>query len=323
MDGTTKKFRNLAIVFSVIAAVLFTCYAVMKAVSYPYASVGLLVVGGILAVAAIVCWILFGVKMKKIRDEQRFERQALEEFDEWLKVFEPLTKTAVELIRAQQGGERFTKFGGVPVVPPSFEWPTRNGKPLPFLLQIDFSEINGEGQLKNFPTAGLLYLFVEEFVTEDLDLQYPSKILFFEGEGRLEPAKAPHGLQTTYRQIFVAPEVIKTYPAPEDSGEAFDLYCARPHGGMDDGYDALCRENEECHLIGGWPSHLQYGGFIKQCAEGDGEKWVLLMQIKSEITREGDGDFMWGDDGVIYLYIREKDLIARNFDDIKIDMQCY
>ena len=35
-----------------------------------------------------------------------------------------------------------TRFGGAPDVPASFEWPRRNGTPLAFIAQIDFSEDN-------------------------------------------------------------------------------------------------------------------------------------------------------------------------------------
>ena len=323
MNGIIKRYSKLAILFTVTAAALIIVHFILKAVSYPYSSVSLLFVGGIVAVAAVICWILFGLEMKKIKDRQRVERQWEEEFAEWLKHFEPLTKIGAELVRTESDGEKFSKFGGLPVVTSDFKWPTDNGKPIPFLLQLDFSEINPTGNLINFPTSGLMYVFVYEFVNEEYEIEHIKKVLFFDNAEVLFRADKPKNLPTTFNEIYVAPKFIKTYPDVFDCDEAFEMYCARPQGGMDDDYDALCNGKTECHLVGGWPSHLQNGGFMKECREDEGDNWVLLLQIKSEYVKDGEDNFMWGDNGVIYIYIREKDLIARNFDNIKLEMQCY
>ena len=321
MNDKSKQYKELAIVFTLLAAILIISYFILKEVSYPYASIALLVVGGILAIAAVICWILFGVKLKKSKVEQTAEQQAAREFTKWLENFDHLTKTAAELIPLDGDKKGFSKFGGLPVVPTEFTWPTENGKPIPFLLQLDFSEINPNGRLENFPVSGLLYFFVEEVATED-DLEYIKKLVFYENANALECAKAPHDLQTKYKEIFVAPNLIKTYPDTDDCDEALDLCCARPCGGMDVRYNSRCWEKQDRHLVGGWPSHVQNGGFMKDCRESDDDNWVLLLQIKSEYSYGDDGDFVWGDDGILYVYIREQDLIARNFDNVKLDMQC-
>ena len=323
MNEIIKRYKILAIIFSVMATVIIVAHFILETVSHQYATVGLPVIGGIIAVAAVICWILYGIEMKKISGKQRTDRQSEEVFGEWLNEFEPLTKIAAELVYAEPGSGKFSKFGGAPVVPNEFEWPTENGRPIPFLLQLDFSEINPHGSLKNFPTSGLLYVFVEEVVNDENEIGHTKKFLFFESAKALVCAKEPHGLQTKYKEIFVASNYIKTYPDTDDCDEALNIFCARPHGGMDDSYHSLCCENMERHLVGGWPSHLQNGGFMKECMESDDGNWVLFLQIKSEYSKDGVGDFMWGDSGVIYLYICEKDLIARNFDNVKLDMQCY
>ena len=322
MNDKRKQYQELAVVFTVLAAILIVSYFILKEVSYPYASAALPVVGGILAAAAIVCWILFGVQLKKTKAQEQDDAREAQEFNQWLKNFDHLAKTAAELVPIDGDEKGFSKFGGLPVVPTEFEWPTENGKPIPFLLQLDFSEINSSGNLKNFPTSGLLYFFVEEVITDEYDLEHHKKVIFFENAQALECAQAPHDLQTKYTEIFVAPNFMKTYPDTDDCDEAFDLCCARPCGGMDDRYNNLCWENQERHLVGGWPSHVQNGGFIKDCRESADDDWVLLLQIRSEYSKGDEGNFMWGDCGVLYVYIRETDLIARNFGDVKVDMQC-
>lgn len=253
---------------------------------------------------------------------QIIEAESNDEFDEekfadWLTKFEPLTKLGARLKETQDNA--FSKCGGMPVVPKGFIWPTEynwvtsSSNPIPFLLQIDFSEVNALGKLKDFPAEGLLYVFVE-------GENYDYKILFFDKSDKLVTATKPDALEIIYKEFHISADVIKTYPDCGDCKEAFDIYCDRPFGGADDAYDELQKDNLDNFMLGGWAAYIQEGGFIEKLQEETNDKWVLLMQIASV----GDDDnFMWGDGGTIYLYIREDDLKSRNFNNVKLDMQCY
>ena len=323
MNVSDKNMKKVAITLTVIAAVLFALLLIPQdafdgaMILRGFAAVD----GSVFAIIAVVYWIKYAAAVKKDKAQYLEHKRAMEHFDEWVKNFDHLTKIAAELVRVDDDEKRFSKFGGLPTVPYNFVWPQLNGKSMPFLLQIDFSEINTEGRLRNFPTSGLMYLFVEEVFEPEYD--YVPKILFFDNAVNLSCAERPNDLQKQFVEFAVAPNIIKTYPNVEDCDEAFEIYCQRPFGGLDDGYDALSEENLECHLVGGWPSHLQNGGYAKDCKASDGYEWVLLAQIKSEMGDSDDDEFMWGDDGIIYVYIREKDLLARRFDNVKLDMQCY
>ena len=319
MKDKNKSLLTLAIVTLISAVIFFlACLIPESLLKDGNSRTFLVILGCIFIAASVVFWILLFIANR----QTLLAKHNIRQFNRWLKEFEYLTKTAAELVGVAGDRKNFSKFGGLPVVPPDFEWPTENGKPIPFLLQLDFSEINPKGELKNFPTAGLMYVFVEEVVNKEFEIEHIRKILFFDKEEYLFDAEEPYKLQKKYKEIYVAPNFIKTYPDIEDCDEALDISCARPHGGMDDAYFVLCGENSECHLVGGWPSHVQYGGFMKACRESEDENWVLLLQIKSEYTLHYEDEFLWGDGGVIYIYIRENDLIARNFDNIKLDMQC-
>lgn len=279
-------------------------------------------------------FIMTGVYLKKRKAEKSsaaYPRRAdkakpeygEKEFNEWLTKFEPFAKTGVRLIKTQHKG--FSKFGGLPLVPPEFVWPTYNSRPTPFLLQIDFGEINGDGKLNDFPTSGLLYLFVDnedvncpnfERGQEPYAVGRTFKILFYQQADSLKPATKPHSLGTVYKEFYVSPKAVKTYPDVDDCTEAFDIYCDRPYGGMDDEYDSLQRKTSCGHLLGGWASYVQSGG-LAILNERTGEDWTSLLQIDSE-----DDDFLWGDCGVLYLDIRTTNLKAQKFDNVRFDMQC-
>lgn len=211
-------------------------------------------------------------------------------------------------------------------MPKNFIWPVRGDVCLPFLLQIDFAEINGDGALADFPQSGIMYLFVDgdnvsapEF--KDGEEPYAEgktfKILYFDNVNGLAPAVKPDALQKVYKEFNVSAETVKTYPDTEDCEQANEIYLNCPVGGMDEGYDALEYENMDSTLIGGWASYIQ--GSCLPVKEGE---WVLLMQIKSYFDKSDDNCMLWGDAGNLYLFIRKTDLQARNFNNVKFDMQC-
>ena len=49
--------------------------------------------------------------------------------------------------------------------------------------------------------------------------------------------------------------------------------------------------------------------------------WLLLLQL-STVTK-GDFEWMFGDCGMLYFYIRKDDLAAKRFDKMQFSLQCY
>lgn len=281
------------------------------------------------AVALVMTFIYFILKKREQTVTTHYEKPDMDEqeFNDWLNNFEPYVKTAKKLL--QTSSKTFSKFGGMPDVPSDFKWAMRGNVPLPFLLQVDFAEINADGALIDFPQSGIMYVFVdsndvnspdfsdgEDFYSEGKTF----KIIFYDESYNLSPAKKPDNLQTVYREFNVSAESIKTYPDTEDCEDAFNIYCNRPEGGMDDGYDDLQGENIQSTLIGGWATYIQGSDILPNCKD---DEWVLLMQIASYEDESGDNGMLWGDDGNIYMFIRKSDLKARKFNNVKFDMQCY
>lgn len=310
------SLRRFAIVTTVIAVLFLALQFIPKtafegAWIFPYIAW----VGGVLsAFISAVFWIHFSRELKKIEVEKLKEMERAEKFSEWLKNFEPFAKIAAELVPADEGNVKFSKFGGLPVVPDGFVWPTHEGEPIPFLLQLDFSEINADRRITNFPKSGIMYVFVDEFAGDD-GWEMKAKILFFESSTNLTPARKPHDLDTVFKEVYVENNFVKTYPDKNDLDEAFEIYSQALESGMDDRYDELCEKNKERHLVGGWPSYIQEGGFLKKCRESENDGWVLLLQINSQ------DDYLW--DGAIHICIREKDLAVKNFDNIKLERHGY
>ncbi|MEM6855836.1 MAG: YwqG family protein [Planctomycetota bacterium] len=61
----------------------------------------------------------------------------------------------------------------------------------------------------------------------------------------------------------------------------------------------------------------------RRLLDGPGlSEWRLLLQLSTDDGESGPG-WMWGDDGFLYFWVREKDLIDRTFDRAWCILQCY
>ena len=50
------------------------------------------------------------------------------------------------------------------------------------------------------------------------------------------------------------------------------------------------------------------------------DRWVLLFQMGT--VEDDETELMYGDCGRIYFWIRKEDLAARNFDNVRLILQC-
>ena len=237
------------------------------------------------------------------------------EFQTYLQQFEHLAKTALELMPEKSDNHGFSKFGGLPTVPNNFVWPRCENVSLQFVAQLDFAEINSNNSLKDFPTAGLMYIFIKENSYERDDC----KILFFEATDKLFVAKKPKDLAMVYKEIYLTTKLLKTYPNISDCTEAAKICNDNQQDCMNDIYERYTWRNMEKSFIGGWGSYIQNAYFLPE--QEHPEDWMLLCQISSAEGCDDDG-FMWGDAGALYLFIRKDDLQNHKYSHVKLDMQC-
>jgi hypothetical protein len=52
-------------------------------------------------------------------------------------------------------------FGGLPIAPSGFQWPSGDSRPYTFIMQVDCSAVPAAGRLGIFPDQGVVYLFVD------------------------------------------------------------------------------------------------------------------------------------------------------------------
>ncbi len=246
-----------------------------------------------------------------------------------------------------------SKMGGEPDLPPSTPWPHWNGvngasrtpRPLHFLAQINFSDTAILMPDSLLPSSGLLSVFYDAeeqpwdedgfrvlytpetetlirceipaafWALADLNALFSPCALRFEETIPLHPLRRMNRLSSE----SVALEKVRKQFDPESR------YGAHQMLGFADYV-----QNEVTFAYALNALEIEYGDVAweeedspqMQMIRNEADKWVLLLQIDSDDAEKGKPGWMWGDAGMLYFQIHERDLAARDFSRVRMELQC-
>lgn len=242
---------------------------------------------------------------------------------------------AVNLVPAgpaprEPGGNR---YGGPVWLAEGEAWPNgRDGQPLGFLAQVDFSRLP---PLADYPANGVLQFFIGRDDVYGADFDHPGrgdfKVIWREtldGPGRLHdsvPAAkgtsdfySPLYNQTVAAGIALTGRVERHYPDVTHwtfDRDLKDILDRDPTNRIYDFSDAERERQGDAHHVGGHPGFTQsdYRG-IDRYQDVD----RVLLQLWSD-----DDAIMWGDSGQGQFTIRRADLLKRDFSKVLYQWDCY
>ena len=248
-------------------------------------------------------------------------------------------------IHARGGGhEGFSKLGGLPDVPADFVWPEWKGAPLAFLAQISLEEVASVFQSPLLPPSGFLYFFYnQEQSTWGFDPKDKGSwaVFYFDHpRNTFKPFSIPTGLnqECVWREKKLGFKLVQLLPDLSDhalEGIKFD-------DAQFDAFDDLRQsvyEKHPAHQLLGYPSPVQNPMELEcqlvsnglYCGDSSGyenaraaalkegaSEWRLLFQLDTD----DDTGMMWGDAGMLYFWMKESDLLAKNFDGAWMILQC-
>lgn len=225
-------------------------------------------------------------------------------------------------------------------------------QPYNFIAQISFAEMAGfSGQDLGLPDGGAFYLFYDVllhgwgYVPEDA---VGFKVLYLPDIANVAEAPRPefHEHVDAYKEVCVEP-VLRFESVPSYGGTELDrLSLSEDDDSAYFGFEewawdksTMGRPGSRAHKLRGWANNIQ-NAMEEECAlvtsglhlggSGASESpeakkirarpndWVLLLQIDSDEA----ADMLWGDLGMMYLWIRKSDLEARNFEKTWLILQC-
>ena len=272
-----------------------------------------------------------------------------------------LEKTEILMIPKENGSVKHpgaSKIGGKPYLPADFEWPTFTSadddttRHLSFFCQINLTEVKPYDKEELLPDRGTLYFFYEcESSCWGFDPQDhgAARVFWYDTTDLMNcvPLKIPADIAEEY----VMPEIAlqfkarKSYPKFEE----FEVYSDLESDCEE--YDEVLEKlgvnidaDPEDHKLLGYADIIQ-NEMLTECERtfrglycGDLESyqntpkdveadianhapdWTLLLQLST--IAKGDFEWMFGDCGMLYFYIRKEDLAAMRFDKATFSVQC-
>ena len=207
-----------------------------------------------------------------------------------------------------------SKLGGCPYLESLEDYPLgKNGRPMIFIAQINCEEMPA---LDNFPTTGLIQLYVED---SDMYGYYDCcKVIYIENYTKdeeklvkenpfsndyedMEPFDRPGKMTFVQKQMPISASLRKfdkefvNDVTDEESSALYDVCYATGS------------------RIGGYPYFIQNAP-----AYYDDEDYALLLQLDIDDTC----GIMFGDSGNCTFLIKKEDLIKKDFSDVDYDWQC-
>jgi uncharacterized protein YwqG len=241
-----------------------------------------------------------------------------------------------------------SRLGGQPDLPPNVPWPRRDGVQLAFLAQIRLNDFGRLPEMSEFPFGGWLYFFYD---TQEQPWGFsPSdrghwRVLSYDGPLDELTRTAAEELppECVFPPCSVRVELEYNLPAEEivlgtleiefdeDESEAYATLRTQVNGpddavrhrmfGFADEIQGDMRL--ECQLVSNGLYCGNSSGYEDPRAaelEPGAMDWLLLLQLD---TDEEGPDWMWGDCGRLYFWIREQDLARRALDKVWLILQCY
>ncbi|QNA84973.1 DUF1963 domain-containing protein [Sphingomonas sp. So64.6b] len=239
-------------------------------------------------------------------------------------------------------GKGASRLGGLPDLPERHAWPIWRDAPLAFLAQLDCSEIRAANGPAWLPDQGVLFFFYnaeQETWGFDPEDQGSWAVIYDSAATRDNAIKPPTDLKLVFEAVPLRFRSIASMPSvdriisPHDTLEDADwdhLYDARA---------ALFGGNPH-HQVGGFADPVQGDDMELDCqltsngiylGSGDGYRspearslkagkgdWRLLLQLDTD----DKADMMWGDAGMLYFWVRERDALAKEFGSTWMILQC-
>ena len=251
-------------------------------------------------------------------------RQSLPEFCDRLMRF-ALPGIGLWPQRRAELGLTASRFGGMPLAPPDWQWPIASEEPLLFVGQINCADLRGLPGAELLPAAGLLAFFGDHDAVTGCFPFGDHCVFHWPGIEQLVPAKPDLDPIKVFPSCVLVPRPILDLPDPNSrtirhmrlTEVAKSLYAAewkalRCHGIPDDvawycGFSKLL----------GWPALVQPTHDLDRFEDHDDAR--LLLQVDQYCN--GEELHGWGPGGSLYYVLPEADLRAQIFDGCELEGQ--
>lgn len=245
---------------------------------------------------------------------------------------------------------KYSKFGGLPLLPKSISWPREDRKntPYSFVLQIHLDEINFDLSKYFSSSKGILYFFLNLNTWDD------GKVIFYDGEEELNITNLPEEIMTREKNISFWKRLLgirqnyyhvfepfgmtfnQEYQIPTWDSIHIELFkiknnLSKNSSMFDDEsyFEEVVKENIPSHQLFGYYWALQEASYEMFCLSNNSLKnksekklleealdWILLFQLDSDPKM----NMQWADGGKYLFFIHKNDLKKMDFSKVVITL---
>jgi uncharacterized protein YwqG len=251
---------------------------------------------------------------------------------EMMQVAMPSIRLKAHPVDAAQLELGATRFGGPPDLSAGYAWPERDGLPLPFVAQINLSEVAPYDPMHLLPAGGMLSFFFDSdaFFESWATRQQSWRVLYDSSAlTTLKRVAIPETVakRYRYRPSAVAYSTEITFPdySQYDSTSVERLGLSGPLTDEEERvyYEVQAQLAGKAGAIYHVPIHRLLGHAdvvqwdMHRDLPGDPTDWQLLFQMDSDDAPDTE----WGDTGRIYYWIRTRDMMKRDFSGVELILQ--
>lgn len=262
---------------------------------------------------------------------------------EWETCLEEFEKSAVYFVPATK--KCFNRIGGKPSLPLGVKWPLYNGNYMNFVAQIDLSTLPQNNGVLPKGIKGALYFFA--FLDGEIqnDVSKKMKVIYSETATDEEFVTPLDFTAKIYKPTYLKAKLIKNdLPAVIEESNAnlsanvslvknVDTYSSIYAEILSNDLDFNDLQTNVAIKFGGFESWFQANekpnyDAVKQvedealqevCNQLAYEDYQFLCEIFSQKDKEQEMDF--GQDGIIYVYIKKADLLNWDFSNLRFVSQ--
>ena len=216
-----------------------------------------------------------------------------------------------------------SRFGGMPLVPPDWQWPIVQEEPLLFVGQINCAEMRGLPGAEVLPASGLLAFFGDY---EALVGSFPFGdhcVFYWPEVAALVPPRMAIAPLEVFPACALVPRPIVDLPHPDSrivrdlglNGQMRETYFDIWMEVCDYGIPQESVNHSGLSKLFGWPDLLQ-NDFMALKSDNDDR---LLLQVDKYCN--GDEAHDWGPGGRLYYYLSASDLRGGHFERCELEGQ--
>jgi uncharacterized protein YwqG len=216
-----------------------------------------------------------------------------------------------------------SRFGGMPLAPPEWQWPIVQDEPLLFVGQINCAELRGLPGAELLPSSGLLAFFGDHDAVTGCFPFDSGGVFHWPETAGLVPAAPPIPPIEIFPSCALVLRPILDLPDPSGhavrelglNSERQKAYTEAWQEMRDHGFPPDCAYYAGFSKLLGWP-HIVQDDLGRLEMDGDSR---LLLQVDGYCN--GEDKHHWGPGGSLYYLLPERDLRAHIFEGCELEGQ--